>query len=209
MPFENVVYKKTAMNRAALGFRVHSGWTAVVAVAGPADSPVALDRRRIQLVKTFTYTFRQPYHTAEKMPRRDAAEFINAVRAESRSLAASGIRAAQRELENLKYRVTGCALLLSSARELPELGKILCSHALIHTADGELFRDAIRHACAKGKLSVVAIRERELFEVASKSLRLPPAVLKKRLAPLGKSLGPPWSQDEKLAALAAWRTLAG
>jgi hypothetical protein len=54
------------MKPAALGFRVHSGWTALVAVALEDRFPIPLLRERSHLVKTFTYEFRQPYHTAEK-----------------------------------------------------------------------------------------------------------------------------------------------
>ncbi len=48
------------MTRATLGFRVHSGWAAAVALCGPLDAPVVVDRRRIQLVKLFSYTYQQP-----------------------------------------------------------------------------------------------------------------------------------------------------
>jgi hypothetical protein len=195
------------MQRAALGFRVHSGWTAMVAVTLEKKSPVVLIRRKLQLVKIFSYTFRQPYHTAEKMPIGDAAGFVRGVEKESRELAVAGIRAAREELANAHYTLSGFSLLLSSGRELPEFEEILASHALIHTADGELFRDSLRRAAARCKLPVTAIKERDLLASASKSLRLTPDVLSRRVASLGKSLGPPWSQDEKFSALAAWFTL--
>jgi hypothetical protein len=38
--------------------------------------------------------------------------------------------------------------------------------------------------------------------------RLPAVDLQQRIAGLGKSLGPLWRQDEKLASLAAWIALA-
>jgi hypothetical protein len=195
------------MQRAALGFRVHSGWTALVAVTLEKKSPVILIRRRLQLVKTFSYAYRQPYHTAEKMPLADAAEFVHGVEKESRDLAAKGIRAVLQELGNLDYELSGFSLLLASGRKLPEFEKILASHALIHTADGELFRDSLRHAAARCKLPVTAVKERDLLAAASKSLRFTPGILTRRIANLGKSLGAPWTQDEKFSALAAWLTL--
>src|SRR5262249_14778065 len=132
------------MQRAAIGFRVHSGWAAMVTVSLEKGLPVVLEKRKLLLVKTFSYTFRQPFHTAEKMPLGYAAEFVRGVETESRRLALAGIRAVQKELERLDYKVCGSALLLASGRTLPEFAKILASHALIHTADGELFRDSIR-----------------------------------------------------------------
>lgn len=196
------------MQTAALGFRVHSGWAAAVVVCGPPDVPVVVDRRKIQLVKTFTYTFRQPYHTAEKMPRQDAAKFIASVQSDAKRRALSSLRSLQTDLAEGDFKIVRGALLLSSGRALPALEQILASHALIHTADGELFRDSLRAACARCALPVQGIREKELFATASKALGIQAAILKRRIAAFGKSLGPPWSQDEKFAALAAWLTLA-
>jgi hypothetical protein len=39
-------------------------------------------------------------------------------------------------------------------------------------------------------------------------LRLRPDDLTRRMVELGRSLGAPWSQDEKLATLVAWLALA-
>jgi len=172
------------------------------------DAPVVVDRRKIQLVKIFSYTFRQPYHTAEKMPRQDATKFIRRVQSEAKRLASSALRSLQIDLAEGDFKIVRGALLMASGRALPELEQILVSHALIHTADGELFRDSLRAACARCNLPVRAIREKELFGTASKVLGIKEAVLKRRVAALGKALGPPWTQDEKFAALAAWLSLA-
>ena len=196
------------MQTAALGFRVHSGWAAAVVLCGPLDAPVVVDRRKIQLVKIFSYTFRQPYHTAGKMPRQDAVEFIRGVQTEARRLALSSLHSLQSDLAEGDFKIVRGALLLASGRELPALEQILASHALIHTADGELFRDSLRAACARCGLPLAGIREKELFATASKAFGIQPAALKRRVTALGKSLGPPWGQDEKFAALAAWLSLS-
>lgn len=196
------------MQRAAIGFRVHSGWAAMVAVSLEDGLPVILERRKLLLVKTFSYTFRQPYHTAEKMPLSDAAEFVHGVEQESRELALVGIRGLQKELAKLQYKLAAAVLLLASGRALPEFEKILASHALIHTADGELFRESIRSACDQAKLPLKAIRERELLGATAERLKRRPEFLLRHVTMLGKSVGPPWTQDEKLATLGAWLTLA-
>jgi hypothetical protein len=193
---------------AAVGFRVHSGWAAVIVVCGTAERPVVVDRRRIELVKTFSYTFRQPYHTAGKMPLQDAVKFIRDVQSDATRLALSSLRALQKDVAEGDFKIVRGALLLASGHVLPKLEQILASHALIHTADGELFRGSLRAACVQCDLPLEGIKEKELFAAASKILRVQPAVLKRRIAALGKALGPPWSQDEKFAALGAWLTLA-
>ena len=83
------------MQTAAIGFGVHSGWAAAVVVCGPLDRPVVVDRRKIQLVKTFSYTFGQPYHTAGKMERPGAAKFIRDMQTEAKGLAVSSLRSLQ------------------------------------------------------------------------------------------------------------------
>ena len=193
--------------QAAIGLRVHSGWTALVAVSLEKGAPVVLARERIHLVETFTYEFRQPYHTAEKMLTGQAGEFIERVRDEARRLAHRAIHGLQSDLQKQGIAVKRCGLLLASGRPLPVLDKILASHALIHTADGELFREALLHASARCGLRDFRIREKELLERAGEVLRLKSAALMGRVTELGRSFGSPWSQDEKFAALAAWLAL--
>ena len=195
--------------QAAVGFRVHSGWSAVVAVCLEKGAPVVLARQRVHLVETFTYEFRQPYHTAEKMLAGQAREFISRMRLEARRLAYSAIQELASRTQEQGVKLTRCGLLLASGRALPELDKILASHALIHTADGELFREGILHAIARCGLEDFRVKEKELLDRAGRTLRIKPNALMRRVTELGRSVGSPWSQDEKLATLAAWLTLRG
>lgn len=192
------------MKQGALGFRAHSGWAAMVAVCVEQGAPRILSRERIHLVETFTYRFRQPYHTAEKLPLEEAREFVNRVEAEAAKLAHRVIRGVQSSMEKQGIRVTRCGLLLASGRTLPNFENILASHALIHTADGELFRKALLRAAKRCGLETAGIRERELFESAKQDLHIQRGALLRRLTELGKPFGAPWSQDEKFATLAAW-----
>jgi hypothetical protein len=192
---------------AAVGFRVHSGWSALVAVALESRRPVVLCRKRVQLVETFNYDFRQPYHTAKKTSLEEGREFISNVKSQAAKLAAGGLREVQAEIKSAGYRLVAAALLLASGRPLPALEDILASHALIHTADGELFREAISEACARCKLPLARTKEKKLLAEAAQSLGLGEPTLQKRITELGRPLGAPWSQDEKFATLAAWLAL--
>jgi hypothetical protein len=192
---------------AALGFRAHSGWTALVALSVSEGVPRVLVRQRVHLVENFTYKFRQPYHTAKRMAPDEGRAFVARVQSEARRLACRAIRELQDTLQAQGYRLTRTGLVLASGRPLPRLPQILASHALIHTADGELFRGAILHASARCGLRNVAAKERELLSEASRTLRMRPNNLTRRIADLGRALGPPWSQDEKLASLIAWVAL--
>lgn len=195
------------MKNAAVGLRVHSGWTALVVVCVENAGPVVLLRERPELVKTFSYKFRQPYHTAEKLPFARGREFISSVNTEARQLSYRALRAAQAESAKRGYHLTACGLLLASGRPLPALQNILASHALIHTADGQLFRNALTHASARCALPVFSLRESELLKEAAQTLGQQETSLLKRVTELGKSVGSPWTQDEKYAALVAWLAL--
>jgi len=192
------------MKQAAVGFRAHSGWTALIALAVNNGVPTVLARERVHLVETFTYEFRQPYHTAEKMPPDQGRAFISRVQSEARRLAFHAIRKLKDDLHEQGYSLARCGLLLASGRPLPALDRILASHSLIHAADGELFREALLHASGRCGLKPLAVKERELLDAASRALHRKPGDLTHRVADLGHPLGPPWSQDEKLASLVAW-----
>jgi hypothetical protein len=192
------------MKKAAVGFRVHSGWTALVVVALEKGAPTVLSRQRLHLVETFSFKFRQPFHTAEKMQFEGASKFISRVRTAAEHIASRSLQAVQRDLSKLGYQLDRAALLLASGRPLPELQKILESHALIHTADGELFRDVLRHATTRCGLQITCTKERGLLEQCAEAFALEPAELLRRVTELGRSFGAPWSQDEKFATLAAW-----
>lgn len=196
------------MKKAAVGFRVHSGWAAMVAVCVERGAPSVLARERVQFVEPFSYRYRQPYHTAEKLPLEEAREFVSGVERESQTLAYRAICNVQADLQKQDIELTRCTLLLASGRTLPSFKNILASHALIHAADGDLFREALSCAAKRCGVETVGIKEKELLDCARQMLRIQPAVLLRRVTELGKPFGAPWSQDEKFATLAAWLALS-
>jgi hypothetical protein len=200
--------KKSARPLAAVGFRAHSGWAAAVAVSGNPAAPQVLDRRRIVLADPKIPGSKQPFHAAEGLPYNAAQRLIQRCTHSTDSLAEQCVRALVEEVEREGYRVVGCGLLLASGRVLPDLAAILASHALIHTAEGEMFREALVRASARCGLEVSRVRERELFEKCAAAFRTTADSLNRRLAELGRPLGPPWTQDQKLAALVGLLALA-
>ena len=195
-------------NRAAIGFRAHSGWAALVVVAGDPRSPSVLDRRRIELADPSIPGSIQPYHAAEPLPLDAAEKHIHRCADQARLLALGALRGVLESLEKDGHKVAGCAILLASGRPATTLAATLASHALIHTAEGELFREALRQASAECRLPVTGVKEREVYERAAAALRISSEELSDRVAAMGRALGPPWRQDEKLAAAAAWLALA-
>ena len=192
------------MKKAVVGFRAHSGWTALVAVSLEKGVPTVLSRQRLQLVETFSFKFRQPFHTAETMRFEDANKFISAVRVAAEHIAYRSLHTVRLDLRKRGYQLDRVGLLLASGKPLPELEKILQSHALIHTADGELFRQVLRHASTRCGMQITCTKERGLLERCTEVFSLKPPELLRRVTELGRPFGSPWSQDEKFATLAAW-----
>jgi hypothetical protein len=195
------------MNRVALGFRAHSGWAAVVAVALVHGKPQVLHRGRIELVDRSVKGSVQPYHMARTMTLSDAKLFLRDIINATNKTALENVRAIIAGLAAKQCKIVACAIVLSSGRPLPPLEATLRSHAMVHTAEGELFRAAIAHAGEKCGLRVSGVKEKEIYERAAETLHISPAKLKQRLSAMGKALGSPWTSDEKNATLAAWLAL--
>jgi hypothetical protein len=160
-------------------------------------------RRRIEMTKGSGHRASQPYHAAEEMKLEEAEAFLRYTEKIAVEMAAATVKDAVGILASAGYRVTGAAILLGSGKPLPELARILAAHPLIHTAEGVFFRDVLKRACEACGLAVLGIKEREVLEQCSAALRIPAVALPARLAAMGKTLGPPWTQDEKLSAAAA------
>lgn len=193
---------------ASLGLRAHSGWAAMVAIAGPATGPYLVSRRRIGLVATGSQETSQPYHAAVRLELEEAREFIRVYADRARAMAIESLSAVIADLRREGCEVAGCGVLLSSGRPTNDLARTLASHALIHTAEGHLFRNALVEAAEHCGLAVTAVRQRELFSAAETALGIDAGGLRSRIADMGRSAGPPWREDEKYSALVAWIALA-
>jgi hypothetical protein len=180
----------------------------LIGLGGSAGSPEIVERQRLSLCDgSFP---RQPYHAAENLPAARAEALVTRSLGAANALAQGAIAGAVKRLRASGREVAGAGLLLGSGRPLPgELAAILAAHPLIHTAEGEMYRAALRLACERASLPVVGIRERDVLTIASARQSLEPDVVRARVAALGKPLGPPWTQDHKLASLAAWLALHG
>ena len=190
------------MMSAAIGVRVHSGWGALVAISGQLGIEI-IERRKIVIIDPKATGVTQPYHYVVEMELRAAEKHLARCAGESRRLALEALRQTSAQLQNRGFALVGSAILLSSARPLPDLDKILGSHALIHTAEGEFFRLAFRQAFERLEIPVIGIRERELDDYAQKVFGKATAEVHKNIDSAGRSLGPPWTNDQKTAALAA------
>jgi hypothetical protein len=199
--------KSTPLRPAALGLRAHSGWAALVALARSSESVMVIVRRRIETADSSIRGSKQPFHAAESLKLQDAEALIKKCAGSTRRLSREALQTAIADLRGKGFEVGGCGVILGSGRSVPALEAILASHALLHTAEGEFYRHALVEAGQHCGLRVLGVKEREAFERGAAQLGLSVAELKKRIAGLGRGIGPPWTQDQKYAALVAWLAL--
>ena len=199
--------KPAAMHQAAIGLRAHSGWAALVAVAMTKDSPYVIIRRRIETCDPGFRGSKQPFHAAESLKLAEAAALIKQCTDSTQRLSRLALRTAIEDLRGKGFQTVGCGVIMGSGRTLPDLEAILASHALLHTAEGEFYRNALVEAGKHCGLPVAGVKEREAYQQAGEKLNVAAGELEKRIAAMGRGIGPPWTQDQKYAALVGWLAL--
>jgi hypothetical protein len=192
---------------AALGFRLHTGWAAVVAWAGPPREPRLLDRRRIELLDPHDEGGRFVYHRAQELPRARAETLIAKTRANAEAHARAALREVLAAVSAQGLAAETAVVAVGASRLPDDLDKILASHTLVHSAEGALYRGAVVAAAEARGLKVHEVPAKELEARAASALGVAPAKIPARLAATGKLVGRPWSADQKEATLLAWIAL--
>jgi hypothetical protein len=169
-------------------------------VGGTLDEPLVLGRRRLTLVASEDEADRQPYHTARSLGAARGRAIVERCAARAEELALDGLRRLADELAPRRLR--SCAILTSKSREPLDLEATLRSHALIHGAEGLLFREAVARAAVAFGVVLHPVPESDALTLAAEAWRCKQATVEKRLIDLRRSAGSPWARDEKLATIA-------
>lgn len=193
------------MTRAALGLRARTGWAAAVALGGSAPAPVALGRWRLELIPPELP--RQAYHAARDLELGEAQALVARTKVAAGRTARRAVARLVAEMRTAGHDIAGVGLVLGNPHPSLPLRRILSSHASLHAAEGELYRDALLDAAGRTGLPVTGVPEREVPATGAATLALTEDELRRRLTELGRPLGAPWTQDQKLAALVAWLAL--
>jgi hypothetical protein len=161
---EGAAYATDEMKRAGVGFREHTGWATMVALGGGVTTPVVLARNRYGLSEGDLP--RAVYHAARQLDLENAERLVREVELVARTAAERQLRRTVAELEAGGYEVVGTAV--AAPRELPaHLSEILGSHPLVHTAEGQLYREALAEATGLLGLPLTRFVQQELFEEAA------------------------------------------
>jgi hypothetical protein len=193
-----------ARDRAALGFSVHTGWAALMALGGTARAPAILERMRVELLDGSDPSKpRFVYHAAQEIALAAAARLVREVTEISRARAKTALQGVVERLKERNYDVVASGIIVANRPISADLGAIVKSHALIHSAEGALFRGAMKHASESLKIRVVEVPTGELETRASPLLGVSTNELPERLVAIGRAAGRPWSKDQRDSFLAA------
>ena len=190
--------------KVAFGLKAHSGWAALVVLGIRSGNLQVVERRRMELVEDDAARWaKQPYHAAQGLSRSAARQMVERGVRSAHRIAAREIQAAVKRARAAGHEVDSCAVLMADPMPDWSVDEILAVHFRMHKAEGVLFREALAQAAAACGLRFVAISEKSLEQQTETALATPVQRLKKTVATLGKSVGPPWGKDQKEAALAA------
>src|SRR5438128_1309183 len=193
---------------AALGCRAHTGWAALVVVAGGLARPEVLFRGRAELGDPDGRVRRNVYQAARGLQPAAAAELVQAAERIAAEQAAAALERTVREATDEGTVVRSCAVVVGTFPGGARLESILASHALAHAAEGRLYQGALLQGAESRGLEAVAIPKRSIWEQGEAALGVAQDELRHWIDQLRREVGPPWAQDQKLAALAAWIALA-
>jgi hypothetical protein len=193
---------------AAVGCRAHTGWAALVVVAGGPARPDILFRGRAELGDPAGRVRRNVYQAARGLEPAAAAAQVEAAERIAAEEAAAALETTVRQMADEGAVVRSCAVVSGSFAREARLESILASHALAHAAEGRLYQDALLKGAEACGLDAIAILKRSIWEQGEAALRTAQNELRRRIDELRRDVGAPWAEDQKLAALAAWIALA-
>jgi hypothetical protein len=192
---------------AVLGFSPHIGWAAVLAISGLGDAPAIVVKGRVEMATTFETG--AVYHVGQKLRLEDAEALVRSSEETFTAAASARIAAIAAALRGRELEPVASAVVAGGEGHLPALAAILRSHALVHAAEGRLYRSVLARASEACAIPVVFVSAQELPARVARATGLGEKRVVSILADIGRASGKPWTKDEKLAALAAWLALVG
>jgi hypothetical protein len=176
-------------------------------VAGGIDRPAILFRGRADLSDPSERVRKNAYQASRALEPAAAAELIEAAERIAAEQAATALERTVRQAADEGSLLHSCAVVVGASGQ-PRLESILASHALAHAAEGRLYQGALLQGAESCGLKAIAVPKKSIWEQGAAALGVAQAELRQWIDELRREVGPPWAEDQKLAALAAWIALA-
>ena len=187
---------------AALGFRVKSGWAAVVLLTETAHSPQLFDVNRVELCDPRLPETRQPYHAGTGELETDSTTLKRRERV-VRCISQQSLLTLLNGYRQKGFRVTRAALVVGSQIDPAAIAN---PHIRAHALEGRLFRSAVERPLQDHEIRTEVLLERDAYASVAARLKQSSDDVKRAIQDLGRSApakGGPWRADQKLGALAA------
>ena len=190
-------------SRAALGFRVKSGWAAAIMLTGSARSPQLCDVQRIDLSDPRLPETRQPYHAAmgrletdtQKINRR--VDVVRRITEKSIAKLLAGYR-------QQNFTIKRAALVVGSQIDPRSVAN---AHIRAHALEGQLFRSVLQESLHKHRILSDVLIERDAYARAAVQLKQSNENVRRMIQNFGRDAKASSRAEQKLAALAAWVSL--
>jgi hypothetical protein len=177
--------------RAALGFRVKSGWAAAVLLTGPTRSPQLCDLQRIDLSDPRLPETRQPYHAAMGKLETDARKVNPRIRV-VRRIAQKSIGTLLAGYRQHGYMISRAALVVGSQIDPDSIAN---PHMRAHAFEGRLFRLVIEEALHAHRIRTAVLIERNVYAKAVAERKKSSDDLKHLIQSLGRFTDGPWRAE--------------
>ena len=151
---------------AALGFRVKSGWAAVVLLTETAHSPQLFDVNRVELCDPRLPETRQPYHAGTGELETDSTTLKRRERV-VRCISQQSLLTLLNGYRQKGFRVTRAALVVGSQIDPAAIAN---PHIRAHALEGRLFRSAVERPLQDHEIRTEVLLERDAY--ASVAARL-------------------------------------
>jgi hypothetical protein len=196
----------TKTQNAVLGFRVKSGWAAVVLLTNTADSPQLSDVSRIELSDPRRPETRQPYHATRGKLETDSTK-VNQRNDIVRCVSQQALAKLLKGYEQKRFRITRAALVVGSEIDPAAIAN---PHIRAHALEGHLFRSVLEQSLEDHGILTEILLERDAYHRVAARLKQSSDDLKRAIQGFGRSVPAkrgPWRAEQKLAALAAFFVL--
>jgi hypothetical protein len=197
------ISKQVKAETAAIGFRVKSGWAAVVLLTGPVHSPQVHDVVRIDLSDPRLAETRQPYHAATGKLEADTPTVNQRVRV-VRRVTQGSIRSLLASYHRRGYRIRRASLVVGSQIDPDSIPN---PHIRAHAFEGQLFRSVVEDALHAHDIRAAIFPEHDAFTTAAAELKKSSDDVRGTIQRFGGFIDGPWRAEQKLAALGAWLAL--
>jgi hypothetical protein len=192
----------TKTQTAALGFRVKSGWAAVILLTDTAHSPQLSDVDRVDLCDPRLPETRQPYHAGTGELETDSTT-LNRRERVVRCISQQSLARLLKGYRQKGFRIRRAALVVGSQIDP---AKIANPHIRAHALEGHLFRSVIEENLRDHGIRTDVVLERDAYARVAAQLKQSNDNVRRLIGNLGRMIpaaAEPWRAEQKLAAVGA------